>query len=50
VENVGVDGRIIIEKLQFYRKRFECVDWIHLAHYTNHWQILVNMLMKFGIP
>jgi len=28
----------------------EVVDWIHLAHDKNQWQVVVNTVMKIGIP
>jgi len=41
VGDLGVDGRILLKCFR---------DWIHLAQNRVKWQVLVNTVMKFGIP
>jgi hypothetical protein len=29
---------------------WEVVDWIHLAHDRNQWQVVVNTVINFSVP
>ena len=30
--------------------KFECVDWIHVAHDMDQWQAVVNTVLNFRVP
>jgi len=48
-ENLDVDVKTMLEWILREMVR-ECVDLIHLAHETDHWRALMNMVMNLRVP
>jgi hypothetical protein len=48
LEDLSIDGRIILEWV--LEKRWQIVDWIHLAQDRDQWQALVNTVMNLRVP
>jgi hypothetical protein len=47
-EDLDVDGKLILKWI--LRKRWEIVEWMHLAQDRDQWLALVNMTMNIRIP
>jgi hypothetical protein len=47
-EDLGVDGKIILEWI--LGKRWENVDWIHVALDRVQWRAIVKKIMKLRVP
>jgi hypothetical protein len=48
LEDLCVDGKIL--EWIFGETGWEDVDWMQLDQDTDHWQALVNMIMKLQVP
>jgi hypothetical protein len=38
------------KKMDLWEIGFVYVDWIHLAHYSDTWRALVNMVINLRVP
>lgn len=46
---LGVEGGIIL-KTNFYKIRWDSMDWIHGAQDWDKWQAVINMIMNLQVP
>jgi hypothetical protein len=50
LEDLGVDGKIILKWMLRKQGGREGVDWIHLIYDMDHWQAVVNTVMNLRFP
>jgi hypothetical protein len=48
VEDVGVDGRIILKSM--FKKLDRDMEWINLPQYRDRWRALVNVATNVWVP
>jgi hypothetical protein len=50
LEDLHIDGRIILKQIFKKQNRRRGLDWIDLAQDRDKWQTLLNMVMNFVVP
>ena len=50
LEDSGIDGRIINNKMNLQEVGCEGMDWIELAQDRNRWWALLNAVMNLWVP